>query len=435
MSQKYYGMVIERFTCASDVHKIIEVVAKTKIFYHIVDTDQTATQILKAINGRKLPGSPIFMPMNRIRQVNDTDRNRGVLDRLTFDPMFGSVMSNIFGKVNICKNLEHAAAESRIKVGVKCVTFSGDMVEPFGAISGGFIPASSLYIEKYLNVKTSGDTINGLNAKLTEINQKETQLSDEMAILNVTCREMSASFNSNEETIKKAQLALNGLRRRIKTLQTRLHAKEERVINNQSERSDLIDEKNLLEAELSNPILNAEDQLKADQLKAEFDALQSKFDSVKGRQDELTQMDFRMDDFLTNNLRAKYAEVCKNLENLQSSMNKLQTFEEQKSKNIRELAEIDRRLCAHNAKVKSKNEENHVHNQDIQSMLATKRELKKTIDTDQNGLDAVNKQCSDLDTQMKELEVRVSSLTLPDKDVPSSYTNMSESDVRFFRYT
>lgn len=435
LSKKYYGLIIERFTCDADLHKIIDVVAKTKIFYHIVDTDQTATKILKAMNQKNLPGSPIFMPMNRIQNVDSpiTDKQRGVINRLTFDPEFASIMRNIFGRVLICRDLEHAAQEGRTRNGVKCVTLSGDMVEPFGAMTGGYILPSSLCIEKYLNAKACDDIINGLNTQLVVNSQKASELADEIAILNISCREMSGIFQENDVTIKNLQLNLNGLKRRIKTLQTRIQKKEERLIINQSKRTDLIDEKNLLEAELTQPILNADDQLKADNLKAELDAVQSKFFSEKNRYAELEQMNTVMVNFLKNDLQKKHVDNCKQLQYLQSSMKQLQTFEELKNKKLTELIDVDSRISANRANSNGIIDECRTSNQDIQIMMATKKDLKKSIEADQTELDPVNKQCSELEKQIKELEVRVSSLTLPDECVPQNYENMSDADVSILR--
>ena len=41
-----------------------------RLFHHIVDTDETGTKILTAMNRLRLPGEVTFMPLNRL---NATD--------------------------------------------------------------------------------------------------------------------------------------------------------------------------------------------------------------------------------------------------------------------------------------------------------------------------------------------------------------------------
>jgi structural maintenance of chromosome 3 (chondroitin sulfate proteoglycan 6) len=37
-----------------------------RLFFHIVETDQVGTQILKEMNRQKLPGEANFMPLNKL---------------------------------------------------------------------------------------------------------------------------------------------------------------------------------------------------------------------------------------------------------------------------------------------------------------------------------------------------------------------------------
>ena len=42
-----------------------------RLFHHIVDTDETGTKILTAMNRLRLPGEVTFMPLNRLN-ASDT---------------------------------------------------------------------------------------------------------------------------------------------------------------------------------------------------------------------------------------------------------------------------------------------------------------------------------------------------------------------------
>lgn len=64
------------FQCEPQYNKAIEVTAEGRLFYHVVEDDQVAMQILRIINEQDLRGEVNFFPLNRIipkprRTVND----------------------------------------------------------------------------------------------------------------------------------------------------------------------------------------------------------------------------------------------------------------------------------------------------------------------------------------------------------------------------
>lgn len=63
----YYGLVIDNFECEGPLSVAVEVAGGNRLFQHVVATDQVATQLVKRINERKLPGSVTFMPLNKLQ--------------------------------------------------------------------------------------------------------------------------------------------------------------------------------------------------------------------------------------------------------------------------------------------------------------------------------------------------------------------------------
>lgn len=64
--KSYYGPVIENFNCDKSIYTAVEVTAGNRLFHHVIDSDMVGTQILKEMNGQKLPGEVNFMPLNRL---------------------------------------------------------------------------------------------------------------------------------------------------------------------------------------------------------------------------------------------------------------------------------------------------------------------------------------------------------------------------------
>lgn len=63
---KYHGMLIDLIECTPALNTCVEVVAGKQLFFHVVDNDKTANQILKVINQRKLPGDIHFMSLGNM---------------------------------------------------------------------------------------------------------------------------------------------------------------------------------------------------------------------------------------------------------------------------------------------------------------------------------------------------------------------------------
>lgn len=71
LRHSYYGLVIDNFDVDEDeLYVAVEVAGGNKLFQHVVATDQVATQLVKRINERKLPGSVTLMPLNQLQVSN-----------------------------------------------------------------------------------------------------------------------------------------------------------------------------------------------------------------------------------------------------------------------------------------------------------------------------------------------------------------------------
>eukprot|EP01061_Rhynchopus_euleeides_P038759 TRINITY_DN6646_c1_g2_i1.p1 TRINITY_DN6646_c1_g2~~TRINITY_DN6646_c1_g2_i1.p1 ORF type:complete len:1221 (+),score=552.80 TRINITY_DN6646_c1_g2_i1:60-3722(+) len=137
-----YGPVVSLFKTAKDLHTCCDVMAANSLFHIVVDTNQTASRILRIINQQKLPGRPSFYPLNRItaraKHLPTEDDCFPLYDKLSFEPEFAPVMADLFGRVLVCKNLSVASAKSRTH-NCDCVLTNGDKVDARGGIAGGYL--------------------------------------------------------------------------------------------------------------------------------------------------------------------------------------------------------------------------------------------------------------------------------------------------------
>ena len=129
-----YGPLIENFECvSSQFFTAVEVTAGNRLFHVVVDTDDIASEILRTMNKRKLPGEITFLPLNRLLDEHipypdsTTEDNYPLLDKLEYRDKVYRAVKTVFGKVFLCRDLDVAANIARIH-DMDCVTLEGDQV-------------------------------------------------------------------------------------------------------------------------------------------------------------------------------------------------------------------------------------------------------------------------------------------------------------------
>ncbi|AWP05970.1 putative structural maintenance of chromosomes protein 3 [Scophthalmus maximus] len=77
----YHGIVMNNFECEPAFYTCVEVTAGTRLFYHIVETDEVSTKILMEFNKMNLPGEVTFLPLTKL-DVRDTAYPETNIDQL-----------------------------------------------------------------------------------------------------------------------------------------------------------------------------------------------------------------------------------------------------------------------------------------------------------------------------------------------------------------
>lgn len=154
-----FGTVADLGKVPSKFNLALEVAAGPRIKSIVVDTDTTAANCIRFLKEKKL-GVVTFLPMNKlnpntadegIKKLANMPGVKGLaIDLITYDPKFSKVFSYVFGSTLVVDNLEVAR---RIGVGrARMVTLEGDLVEPSGAMIGGFRRSMGAFKEKDLDV-------------------------------------------------------------------------------------------------------------------------------------------------------------------------------------------------------------------------------------------------------------------------------------------
>jgi len=200
----------------------------------VVDTDETATKCIKFLKERKL-GRARFIPLNRIRGGGKKPVKEKfigyAIDLVGFDGRYRPAMEYVLGSTVVVTNIDDA----RKIHGLRVVTLDGDLIEPSGAMIGGFYKKMKSYSAEIASLQKENSSLLG------EIKKSELQLS-----------ELKSKEEKESEDVTALQLRRTGLEKELEELRTsRKNVYEERVAM-QNNISRLRIDKAKLEAALDN---------------------------------------------------------------------------------------------------------------------------------------------------------------------------------------
>uniref|UniRef100_A0A8C1Z9K6 Structural maintenance of chromosomes protein 3 n=1 Tax=Cyprinus carpio TaxID=7962 RepID=A0A8C1Z9K6_CYPCA len=274
----YHGIIMNNFDCEPAFYTCVEVTAGTRLFYHIVETDEVSTKILMEFNKMNLPGEVTFLPLSKL-DVRDTaypETNDAIpmISKLRYSPNFDKAFKHVFGKTLICRSMEVSTQLARAFT-MDCITLEGDQVSHRGALTGGYYDTRKSRLELQKDMRKAEEELGELEAKLNEnlssrINNEIDQLMNQMQQIETQQRKFKASRDSIlsemkmlKEKRQQSEKTFMPKQRSLQSLEASLHAME-------STRESL-------KAELGTDLLSQlslEDQRRVDDLNDEIRQLQ-----------------------------------------------------------------------------------------------------------------------------------------------------------------
>ncbi|TMS23515.1 Structural maintenance of chromosomes protein 3 [Larimichthys crocea] len=167
----YHGIVMNNFECEPAFYTCVEVTAGTRLFYHIVETDEVSTKILMEFNKMNLPGEVTFLPLSKL-DVRDTaypETNDAIpmISKLRYSSNFDKAFKHVFGKTLICRSMEVSTQLARAFT-MDCITLEGDQVSHRGALTGGYYDTRKSRLELQKDMRKAEEELGELEAKLNE---------------------------------------------------------------------------------------------------------------------------------------------------------------------------------------------------------------------------------------------------------------------------
>ena len=242
----------------------------------VVDTDETASRLLKIMNAEKT-GRVTFMPLNRLRPkpappVNAQDAIP-ILSKITYDPLYAKAFQQVFGRTCVCRDLTLAAAYVKSH-GINTITLDGDKVDHKGALSGGYhdIRRSRLdAIRVVSNWRTKSeadkDRYKEVKATILELDQQIAKLTGEIQVL---ASQLAQQKHMREDLGD----AIGVLRNEKERVRERIEKLEGQVEDTEGESQELETQIQSLRHELQTPMargLTDEEEAAIERLNREVD--------------------------------------------------------------------------------------------------------------------------------------------------------------------
>lgn len=180
-----------------------EVVGGNSLFHIVVDTDETASLLMKELY-RMRGGRVTFMPLNRIYNdpnitypPNAQSSCTPLIKKIKFNPQFESVVKNVFGKTIVVKDLTGGAKLAK-HYKLDAITLDGDRADKRGLLTGGYHDHhKKTRLESLKDLKNARSQHKKTSDQLEEMRQKIYSIDSEIDVINGSLRKAT----SKKETI------------------------------------------------------------------------------------------------------------------------------------------------------------------------------------------------------------------------------------------
>ncbi|EDW85861.1 uncharacterized protein Dwil_GK23290 [Drosophila willistoni] len=418
--RKVRGMVGKLFQVKDMKNSMALLMTAGGSLYHFVtDDDVTSKKILQR---GKLQKRVCMIPINKIsrgclsqgvidyaQQKVGKENAQWALDLIQYDDFFDPVMKFVFGSTLICKNLEVAKALSYDpRINCRSVTLEGDIVDPFGTMSGGAAPKGANVLEELHSIK---QVEKEYKQKTNELQQLEHQMR--------SIEQVAHSYNKLKENLEMRQHELSMCQSRL--AQTTFQ-------QNQAEIEEMKEKVTALEQQIS----ESREKQKTSQIKVKD--IESKLADAKGyRERELksatTEMKAakqRADKSRTNwkkreqefeTLQLEITELQKSIEkakeqhkgmveDLEKYKSELQALQQNSSSAATDVAQLERAIKAQKDQLNAQNKEMRNLLIKKEKLLKQNQELELEIKKRENEKNKISGESKEAKKRMDALEAK-----------------------------
>lgn len=319
-----HGVIGDLIKVPIEYQIAVEVAGGARLQNIVVEDSLIATECINYLKRERI-GRATFLPLNRIKPKKLKPEEKSVLKRpgviglitdlISYDRKYASAIEHVFGDTIIVENLGVARD---IGIGtIRMVTLDGDLVEPSGAMIGGYyqkkdVLGSDIEINEYIQSKKDlVEEINFLRIEIDQLSKKieELRASEEKEAKEVAeLEDERTKIDQDIEELKdkrkekyEQRITLQNRLNRLKIKGAKLEAELEnyKIEAEKYGEMEFIEEKpEVLEMQIADAIRELNSlglvNLKAieeyDAFKVEFDELKRKYDTINNERMSILDM-------------------------------------------------------------------------------------------------------------------------------------------------
>lgn len=306
LKQFYHGRVIDIFTCDDRIiHESLPTLMAEYLFYYVVDSYQTATQILSGLNGANLPGEVNFFALNIINRCEFNKHD--LISRLSFDAKFEKIFEKIFCDlpsnldiltVNVSSNSMNAPNNSPDHA-----TTDSGFTEKSGAIIGVKHNSAVNSLELYQAQQNLVDEKDATHYELSE-NSYRMDMNDEQ-LKNTS--EWLQQQHQTMSKIQQLQLTVSKITQAFNQCDGRLQAKRNELRKFEAKVNELNENKNRYETEMKLDLLTDDERKAIELIQTAIIAKSVELQKVTTEMEKIQKRRATISDYYENSLMSRYS--------------------------------------------------------------------------------------------------------------------------------
>ncbi|KAJ5949284.1 hypothetical protein N7454_000868 [Penicillium verhagenii] len=427
-----YGTLAELMEVNDRYRTAVEVTAGQSLFHYVVDTDETATKVLEALQKEKA-GRVTFMPLNRLRTKPLNLPRAGdaipMIEKIQYDPAYERAFQHVFGKTIICPNLQVASQYARSH-GVNAITPDGDRSDKRGALTGGFHDSRQSRLEAVKNVGRWRDEYETKRTRGTEI-RKELEKLDQLITKAVgELQKLEQQRHQVQNSSGPLRQELRSKRDLLQNKNDTLDAKRRALRNVEVNLAALHDQVEAFQAELSSPFqksLTDEEEAHLENLSGTTQDLRRQYQELSSKRSELEarksvlevelreNLNPRLDQLLNRDIDMAEDEVQGNLKETQREQKRLNKALEKLNER---LQQVDTSIEESTTRVSELQQRNVETRREMEDLARSIEKYQRRMEKSMQKKSALTKQATESAANIRDLGV------LPDE----AFTKYQKTD-------
>ncbi|CAI5445487.1 unnamed protein product [Caenorhabditis angaria] len=434
----YYGTVMDLTWVESAFITAVEVIAQTRLFYHVVGTDRVATKILRKFNEMQCAGEINFFPLNRVqapkeRYLASSADCRPLCEVVDYDVKYDKVIKSIFANVALVRRLDETAKNIR-KEGFDCVTLDGDQLSRRGALTGGFIDTKRNKLEIHNQKRTMEEELEKLKQTFNAIEKKVREKTQNM-------EQIRAKMSQTEEEIREYRNLHSQLtdRRRALNEQFTLLARNKEPKKNQlvqlkNRRRELIAQREGYEEEIGTAMqsqLSTNDQTTVDTLRKSVSQLRAELEGVAKQRSDLEHRKRTLENHLKTNLLKKQENLSAKIDDISENerRHRLQSHQAELTSLLNRLVELRGQMAKLEESLQEYEEKSENLNRNIDDVQEQQKDLETQLAEFAKQSDTICTKQAALQTKREESLKKLRQLGALPTEAFSKYQNMKHKEL------